>query len=100
LMTTEEKRSRMRLLRNIVKDHNVQRWARSFLQAALPVEAERQLPESGSSGSSSFTTRKQHAGEIPGVALVAASAARTHGSIHYLGSPHSLRRTGTAHGDD
>ena len=32
-MTAEEKRSRMRLLRQIVKDHNVHRWIRSFLQA-------------------------------------------------------------------
>src|ERR1700674_1247912 len=31
-MTVEEKRSRMRLLRQIVKDHNVHRWIRSFLQ--------------------------------------------------------------------
>ena len=32
-MTADDKRCRMRLLRQIVKDHNVHRWIRSFLQA-------------------------------------------------------------------
>src|SRR5207302_6856674 len=72
LMTTEEKRIRMRLLRNIVKDHNVHRWARSFLQAVGPLETE--LTKSGNGGTSKILTiRKQPSGEIPGVALVAAS---------------------------
>src|SRR5437773_12548704 len=33
-MPAEEKRNRMRLLRDISKEHNVPRWARSLLQAA------------------------------------------------------------------
>ncbi len=39
LMPREEKRQRMHTLREIVKDHNVRRWARSFMQAALPLIA-------------------------------------------------------------
>src|SRR5437016_14153625 len=37
-MPAEEKRNRMRLLRDIIKDHNVQRWARSFPQASAAVD--------------------------------------------------------------
>src|SRR2546430_2827364 len=37
-MPAEEKRNRMRLLRDIIKDHNVQRWARPFLQAAAALD--------------------------------------------------------------
>src|SRR2546428_10630843 len=97
-MTTEEKRGRMRLLRNIVKDHNVQRWARSFLQAALPPENESQLSKSGDGGASStLTIRKQPTGEIPGVALVAASMGARKGQYS---AGHSIRRIGSAHGDD
>jgi alpha,alpha-trehalose-phosphate synthase [UDP-forming] len=33
-MPRHEKQERMRLLRNIVRENNVQRWARSFIQAA------------------------------------------------------------------
>src|SRR5439155_12468199 len=77
LMTTEEKRGRMRLLRNIVKDQNVQRWARSFLQAAVSAETESAFVKSShGDSSSSLTIRKQPVGEIPGVALVAASPGR------------------------
>ena len=47
MMDAEEKRNRMRLLRAIVKEHNVQRWIRSFLQAYPSAEAV------GSSGSGS-----------------------------------------------
>jgi trehalose-6-phosphate synthase len=35
VMPVEEKLSRMRLLRDIIRSHNVQGWAESFLQAAL-----------------------------------------------------------------
>ena len=98
LMTKEEKRSRMRLLRNIVKDHNVQRWARSFLQAALLPETECQLIKSGNDGSSStLKIRKQPTGEIPGVALVAASIGTRPGQYS---DGYTMRRIGSAHGDD
>ncbi len=98
LMTTEEKRIRMRLLRNIVKDHNVHRWARSFLQAAVPLENESQLTKSGNGGtSSSLKIRKQPSSEIPGVALVAASLGIRPGQYS---DGHTIRRIGSARGDD
>jgi alpha,alpha-trehalose-phosphate synthase [UDP-forming] len=37
-MPVEEKRSRMRLLRDVIRSYNVQRWAESFLEAALTAE--------------------------------------------------------------
>ena len=40
-MSADDKRCRMRLLRQIVKDHNVHRWIRSFLQA-IPEPVPRQ----------------------------------------------------------
>jgi len=67
LMSTEEKSTRMRLLRNIVKEHDVHRWAESFLEAATLV------------GDTS-TTRSEvgphlvgsnQPKDIPGVALIA-----------------------------
>jgi alpha,alpha-trehalose-phosphate synthase [UDP-forming] len=38
VMPVEEKRSRMRLLRDIIRTHNVQSWAEAFLNAALTIE--------------------------------------------------------------
>jgi trehalose 6-phosphate synthase len=38
VMPVEEKRSRMQILRDIVRNYNVQGWAESFLQAALGPE--------------------------------------------------------------
>jgi trehalose 6-phosphate synthase len=38
VMPAEEKRSRMRLLRDIVRTYNVEGWAESFLHAALSAE--------------------------------------------------------------
>jgi len=70
VMPMEEKRTRMRLLREIVKDHNVQRWARSFMQAAAGVKDETKV-KSGSGGS--HVRNPKEAPETPGVALVAAS---------------------------
>ena len=79
-MTPEDKRSRMRLLRQIVKDHNVHRWIRSFLQAIPASEAGK-----GGTGNDSWSepSRSPLAGtpmgtirvdqKMPGVALVALS---------------------------
>jgi trehalose 6-phosphate synthase len=72
-MPGEEKRSRMQLLRQIVKDHNVQRWTRSFLQAAATVPAP-SLPGSGSGGLSEGIAAAASSDPTPGVALVASSA--------------------------
>lgn len=41
VMPVEEKRARMRLLRDVVRTHNVQLWAESFLRAALNPVTER-----------------------------------------------------------
>jgi trehalose 6-phosphate synthase len=38
VMPVEEKRSRMRLLRDIIRTYNVQSWADAFLNAALTIE--------------------------------------------------------------
>jgi trehalose 6-phosphate synthase len=39
VMPVEEKRSRMRLLRDIVRTYSVQNWAEAFLTAALDVRS-------------------------------------------------------------
>jgi trehalose 6-phosphate synthase len=53
IMPVEEKRSRMRLLRDIVRTYNVQSWAEGFLRAALTMEpaasASKTASESGHS---------------------------------------------------
>src|SRR6185369_2128818 len=71
-MPPEEKRSRMQLLRQIVKDHNVQRWTRSFLQAASTVPSPALVPGSGS-GSTPTVAAAAPSLHTPGVALVASS---------------------------
>ena len=38
VMPVEEKRSRMRLLRDVIRSHNVQSWAESFLNSALSMQ--------------------------------------------------------------
>ncbi len=78
LMPQEEKSTRMRLLRNIVKEHNVQRWAQSFLEAAALAPG--QAP-SGSGGAVRPQLVKRKQQDVPGVALIAAPALarlRTH----------------------
>jgi trehalose 6-phosphate synthase/phosphatase len=80
-MPVEEKRTRMRLLRNIVKDHNVQRWARSFMQAALGVK-EAPKAKNGNGGSHPKNP-KEPPPETPGVALVAAGVPSNSGSRSY-----------------
>jgi trehalose 6-phosphate synthase len=65
VMPVEEKRSRMKLLRDIVRTYNVQGWAESFLSAA--VISDPKVERDGGSSS----------GEEPGLPLSAA-AATTH----------------------
>ncbi len=73
-MPQEEKRSRMRLLREIVKDHNVQRWARSFLQAAADLDKDKGANKPGNGGvSQREAAPKESSDQPPGVALVAAA---------------------------
>ncbi len=93
-MPLEEKRSRMRLLRDIVKEHNVHRWIRSFLQAVPSPRSERSSDggDSGSRPSSPGTA----ADAIPGVALVAAGLApRTR---YHIGRDAKLRVLSAAAG--
>src|SRR5947207_1225407 len=91
-MPAEEKRNRMRLLRDIIKDHNVQRWARSFLQAAAALYG---ASTSGSGGASSQSNLKEPPQETPGVALVAAAFSRRPHDITI-----ALRKTGSLQGAD
>jgi alpha,alpha-trehalose-phosphate synthase [UDP-forming] len=90
-MTMDERRTRMRLLREIVKDHSVQRWIRSFLQAIPSAEdrlrrrpAPNELPDKA----------------LPGVALVAAALSPHPSPKHQMGRDTRLRVTSTAAGED
>lgn len=75
LMSPEEKSTRMRLLRNIVKEHNVHRWAQSFLQAAALFDT--QTPGVGGAPGPRLVPAKQEPSgqDVPGVALIAAPPA-------------------------
>ena len=50
VMPVEEKRSRMRLLRDIVRTYSVQSWAEAFLHAAVTTRPEPQAKPGGLSG--------------------------------------------------
>jgi trehalose 6-phosphate synthase len=69
VMPADEKQRRMRILREIVRSHNVQRWARSFMHAAaaVPEAKAKQTAEPAAEG-----IHKAAASPTPGVALVAA----------------------------
>ncbi|HTR67751.1 MAG TPA: trehalose-6-phosphate synthase [Terriglobales bacterium] len=66
-MPPEEKLSRMRLLREIVKNHNIQRWTSSFLTAATSIVRDDSVPSSN--GKQTQPTSRDEG--TPGVALVA-----------------------------
>jgi hypothetical protein len=73
-MSAEEKRNRMRLLRQIVKDRNVQRWARTFIETATAVAAEKFAPShGGGTGGDQPLTPKYPPDEIAALPLVAAA---------------------------
>ena len=77
-MPAEEKRSRMRRLRQVVKDHNVQRWSRSFLDALKSRGAEEAQPRSANGANGHDGPKpKEGSQPIPGIALVATPAAST-----------------------
>src|SRR5216684_4307356 len=88
-MTAEEKRSRMRLLRQIVKDHNVHRWIRSFLQAVTSSGAGSR-GNGGDSGSRP-ATKRQSDETLPGVALVAAALSPHSRPRYHIGKDAKLR---------
>jgi len=72
LMPQEEKSTRMRLLRNIVKEHDVHRWAQSFLQAAALLRAE----PTSANGKGPRLVKPKRQEDVPGVALIAAPPSR------------------------
>jgi len=74
-MSPEEKRTRMRLLREIVRDHNVQRWARSFLQAAGAF-SDSVGKANGGNGHRNGKQKGNNPPDTPGVALVASPVLR------------------------
>jgi alpha,alpha-trehalose-phosphate synthase [UDP-forming] len=96
-MKPEEKRNRIRLLRDIVRDHSLERWTRSFLQALTSVEVAK--PTSDNGGSSTQGSPKPLPGETPGVALVAVAALSPRRQ-RYLFNRYSLQNFGAAVGDD
>jgi hypothetical protein len=109
-MTADEKRSRMRLLRQIVKDHNVHRWIRSFLEAIPSLDQVKggsgssSWPEpSGATVASSFASPFGSAVRVdqkmPGVALLASGIAPGRRS-RYAMKEAKLRFIGTAVGED
>jgi trehalose-6-phosphate synthase len=67
VMPVEEKRSRMRLLRDIVRTHNVQSWADAFLSAAITAEP---IAEPKATREASATSPDENTG-IPLIALAA-----------------------------
>jgi alpha,alpha-trehalose-phosphate synthase [UDP-forming] len=71
-MPSEEKVSRMRLLREIVKNHNIHRWTSSFLSAADAQSAAAAAAGEGDSGKNDRHKSTENPDNgTPGVALVA-----------------------------
>lgn len=85
-MPSEQKVSRMRLLREIVKNHNIQRWTSLFLSAATSLSL-----DNGASGSSNNngrqTTPVSRGHDTPGVALVARAASSRYPSRKIVPRP-------------
>ena len=96
-MPAEDKRNRMRLLRQIVKDHNVHRWIRSFLQA-VTVSGASSRSDGGDSGER--PAPKQSPDEtLPGVALVAAALSPHARPRYQIGKDAKLRVMSSAAGE-
>jgi len=98
-MSAEEKRNRMRLLREIVKEHNVQRWIGSFLHAMPAAEAVGSRGVANDFGSqSTFKHRRDET--MPGVALVATALSPRVRPRYEIGRDAKLRVIGRAAGED
>ena len=97
-MPVEEKRQRMRLLRQIVKDHSVQRWIRSFLQAIPSTFSAAATGGSGDSGSQPAAARPGDEA-LPGVALVAAALSPHVRPRYEVGRDAKLRAFSNAAGE-
>jgi trehalose-6-phosphate synthase len=98
-MSVDDKRCRMRLLRQIVKDHNVHRWIRSFLQA-IPCAGRTRGGPVGDSQESVAKAKERPQSTMPGVALVAAALTPASRSRYAMGKDAKLRMMGSAAGED
>jgi alpha,alpha-trehalose-phosphate synthase [UDP-forming] len=98
-MPIDEKRRRMRLLRQIVKDHSVQRWIRSFLQAIPSALAGNSEGGHGSDSGLQPTSTRPSDETVPGVALVAASLSPHVRPRYQIGRDAKLRAMGSAAGE-
>ena len=98
-MSAEEKRNRMRLLRQIVKEHNVQRWIRSFLEAMPEAESAGSKRTTSDSGFQ-YTFKHRRDETMPGVALVATALYPKVRPRYEIGSDAKLRVLGRASGED
>ncbi len=90
LMPPEEKSIRMRLLRNIVKQNDVHRWALSFLEAAGEVSAKSGNGNGSGTANLELIPGGRSRTQVPGLALVAAPG--TLGLHPALAHPHSHRK--------
>ena len=98
-MTADDKRCRMRLLRQIVKDHSVHRWIRLFLQA-IPSAAQIKGGPGGDSQELAVRSKVRSQSAMPGVALVAAALSPVGRPRYAMGKDAKLRVMGSAAGED
>jgi trehalose 6-phosphate synthase len=77
VMPVEEKRTRMQLLRDVIRTYNVQGWAESFLEATLNADPRTGI-ETASPSSGQGSSGPASSGDDPGVPLVASAAAHDH----------------------
>jgi hypothetical protein len=97
-MGAEDKRGRMRLLRQIVKDHNVHRWIHSFLQA-IPASSQSKGGAGNDSWSQTAGTKVRQDKTLPGVALVAAALSPRSRPRYAVGRDAKLHVVGSAAGE-
>ena len=99
-MGVEEKRNRMRLLREVVKEHNVQRWIGSFLQAMPTAQAVSSKRGAASDLGSPYIFNHRRDETMPGVALVATALSPGARPRYQMGRDTKLRVLGRAAGED
>jgi alpha,alpha-trehalose-phosphate synthase [UDP-forming] len=99
-MSAQEKRNRMGLMRDIVKEHNVQRWIRSFLLAVPSGDAAASKDAAISESGSVVAFRHRRDPDMPGVALIATALAPHDRSRYEIGRDAKLRVISRAAGND
>jgi hypothetical protein len=87
----------MRLLRQIVKDHNVHRWIRSFMQA-IPALNETKGGADRNSWAQTTGLKDRSVQKMPGVALVVSPPSRR--PRYEMGKGAKLRVLSRAAGED